>query len=186
MVFRSRRISLAERSRSSFALIVLFICVQVRIFLLLSVTPTRAVNGRSRLRRAGFPTETRRCRSSEEAHSLLGRRACVYRERQTLSQKLWLSFKVPFGLSFVHPNTWHLICNNFKLNFIFGTVWLCVCLRILASSRIPRYNLGRQTPHFWGDSVTLTTSQYTGIFTKGLPTSVFTEFRSRLNILQYG
>jgi hypothetical protein len=25
---------------------------------------------------------------------------------------------------------------------------MCVCLRILASSRIPRYDLGRQTPHF--------------------------------------
>jgi hypothetical protein len=31
---------------------------------------------------------------------------------------------------------------------------LCVCLRILASLRIPRYDLGRQTPHFWGGSVT--------------------------------
>jgi hypothetical protein len=29
-----------------------------------------------------------------------------------------------------------------------------VCLRILASSRIPRYDLGRQTPHFLGGSVT--------------------------------
>jgi hypothetical protein len=25
---------------------------------------------------------------------------------------------------------------------------ICVCLRILASSRIPQYDLGRQTPHF--------------------------------------
>jgi hypothetical protein len=32
---------------------------------------------------------------------------------------------------------------------------ICVCLRILASSRIPRYDLGRQTPHFWGGSVTV-------------------------------
>jgi hypothetical protein len=31
---------------------------------------------------------------------------------------------------------------------------MCVCLRILASSRITRYDLGRQTPHFWGGSVT--------------------------------
>jgi hypothetical protein len=31
---------------------------------------------------------------------------------------------------------------------------ICVCLRILASSRIPRYDLGRQTPYFWGGSVT--------------------------------
>jgi hypothetical protein len=81
VAFRSRRISLAERSRSSFALVVLFICVQVRIFLLLPAMPTRAVSGRSRLRRAEFPTGTRRCMSSEEVHSLLGRRACAYRER---------------------------------------------------------------------------------------------------------
>jgi hypothetical protein len=32
---------------------------------------------------------------------------------------------------------------------------ICVCLRILASSRIPRYDLGRQTPHFLGGSVTV-------------------------------
>jgi hypothetical protein len=31
-------------------------------------------------------------------------------------------------MSFVNPNTWHLICNNFNLNFIFGTVCLCVCV----------------------------------------------------------
>jgi hypothetical protein len=32
---------------------------------------------------------------------------------------------------------------------------MCVCLRILASPRIPQYDLGRQTPHFRGGSVTL-------------------------------
>jgi hypothetical protein len=31
---------------------------------------------------------------------------------------------------------------------------ICVCLRILGSSRILQYDLGRQTPHFWGGSVT--------------------------------
>jgi hypothetical protein len=31
---------------------------------------------------------------------------------------------------------------------------ICVCLRILASSRIPRYDLVRQTPHFLGGSIT--------------------------------
>jgi hypothetical protein len=31
-------------------------------------------------------------------------------------------------MSFVNPNTWHLICNNFNLNFIFGIVCLCVCV----------------------------------------------------------
>jgi hypothetical protein len=29
---------------------------------------------------------------------------------------------------FVNPNTWHLICNNFNLNFIFGIVCLSVCV----------------------------------------------------------
>jgi hypothetical protein len=31
-------------------------------------------------------------------------------------------------MSFVNPNTCHLICNNFNLNFIFSTVCLCVCV----------------------------------------------------------
>jgi hypothetical protein len=48
--------------------------------------------------RAGFPTGTHRCRSSEEAHSLLGQRVCAYRERRMLSQKLLLSFKAHFEL----------------------------------------------------------------------------------------
>jgi hypothetical protein len=39
---------------------------------------------------------------------------------------LWSTFWV---LSFINPNTWHLICNNFNLNFILGIVclYLCVC-----------------------------------------------------------
>jgi hypothetical protein len=32
------------------------------------------------------------------------------------------------ALSFVNPNTWHLICNNFNLNFMFGIVCLFVCV----------------------------------------------------------
>jgi hypothetical protein len=31
--------------------------------------------------RVGFPTETHRCRSSDEGHSSLGRGECAYRER---------------------------------------------------------------------------------------------------------
>jgi hypothetical protein len=31
-------------------------------------------------------------------------------------------------MSFVNPNTWNLICNNFNLNFIFGIVCLFVCV----------------------------------------------------------
>jgi hypothetical protein len=38
---------------------------------------------------------------------------------------LWSTF---WALPFINPNTWHLICNNFKLNFIFGIVCLCVCV----------------------------------------------------------
>jgi hypothetical protein len=36
----------------------------------------------------------------------------------------------------------------------------CVCLRILASSRIPRYDPGRRTPHFWGGSVSLVDQEH--------------------------
>jgi hypothetical protein len=32
------------------------------------------------------------------------------------------------GLSFVNSNTWHLIYNNFNLNFIYGIVCLYVCV----------------------------------------------------------
>jgi hypothetical protein len=46
------------------------------MFLLLTM-PTRAVSGRSRSIMAGFPTGTRRHRSSDGAHSLLGRRVCA-------------------------------------------------------------------------------------------------------------
>jgi hypothetical protein len=76
VAFGSRRISFIERSRSSFTLIVFLVCVQVRIFLLILAMSMRAVIGRSPMR-AGFSTGTHRCRSSEEAHSLLGRRVCA-------------------------------------------------------------------------------------------------------------
>jgi hypothetical protein len=38
--------------------------------------------------RAGFPTGTHGCRSSDEGHSLLERRVCAYREREIASAKL--------------------------------------------------------------------------------------------------
>jgi hypothetical protein len=44
------------------------------------MTPMRAVSGRSRSMRAGFPTVTRMRRSSDEGHSLLGKRVCAYDE----------------------------------------------------------------------------------------------------------
>jgi hypothetical protein len=41
--------------------------------------------------------------------------------------KLWSSFEASFGASpFVHSNTWHLICNNFNLNFIWYCMLICV------------------------------------------------------------
>jgi hypothetical protein len=62
----------------------------------------------------------------------------------------------------------------------------CVCLRILASSRIPRYDLGRQTPHFWGSSVTAALSSFPCQRTEfpisylGVPLSMFKLPRSSL------
>jgi hypothetical protein len=49
--------------------------------------------------RTGFPTGTHRYWSYEEAHSLLGRRVCAYRERWTLLQNSELSFEASFGAS---------------------------------------------------------------------------------------
>jgi hypothetical protein len=77
VAFGSQQISLAEHSCSSFALVILS-CVHVRIFfLVIPVIPMRAVSGRSRPMRDEFPTRTRRHRSSEEAHFILGRRVCA-------------------------------------------------------------------------------------------------------------
>jgi hypothetical protein len=73
VAFGSRRRSLVKRSRSNFCFYgFCFVCVQMRIFLFLPVTPTKAVSERSRLMRAEFSIGTHRCRSSEETHSLLG------------------------------------------------------------------------------------------------------------------
>jgi hypothetical protein len=46
--------------------------------------------------RAGFPTGTRRCRSIEEAHSLLGRRECAYRERHRFRKNSDISAEASF------------------------------------------------------------------------------------------
>jgi hypothetical protein len=70
VAFGSRRISLTERSRSSFTLVVSYLCVGED--LPPSGNADEAVNERSRLRRAGFPTGTHRRRLSNEGHSLLG------------------------------------------------------------------------------------------------------------------
>jgi hypothetical protein len=70
----------------------------MRIFHFLQVTPTRAVGGRSRPMRVGFPTGTRRCRSTEEAHSLLGRRECAYHERHRFRKSSDISIEASFEL----------------------------------------------------------------------------------------
>jgi hypothetical protein len=72
--------------------------MQVRIFLLLLVMPTRAISGRSRLMQARFPTRTHKRRSYKEAHSLLGRRVCAWCERKPLLQNFVLSFEALFWL----------------------------------------------------------------------------------------
>jgi hypothetical protein len=99
----------------------------VRIFLL-SATPMRAVSGRSRPMRAGLPTGTHRCRSSEEAPSLLGRRVCLSWETSAFTKTLIISWSIFWVSSFVNSNTCYLICNNFNLNFIYGIVYLYVCV----------------------------------------------------------
>jgi hypothetical protein len=58
-------ICLAERSRSSFALVVSY--VQVRIYFLLPAIPTRVVSGRSKPIRVGLHTGILRLRVSMDA-----------------------------------------------------------------------------------------------------------------------
>jgi hypothetical protein len=61
MIIGSRRISIAECSRSGFALA--FSYVQVRIFFLLSVKPTRDASERSKPTRVGNLTRIHRLRA---------------------------------------------------------------------------------------------------------------------------
>jgi hypothetical protein len=125
VAFRSWRINLVKRSRSSFCsyYVYLFVCRWGSSFSLrrrrreLSVRDPdrwglRALLGLSR------------CKSSEEAHSFIGQRVRDCREKWTLPHKLWLSFES----SFINSNTWYLICNNFNLNFIYDIVCLYVCV----------------------------------------------------------
>jgi hypothetical protein len=45
-----------------------------------------------------FPTGTHRCRSTEEAHFLLGRRECAYRERHRFRKNSDISVEASFEL----------------------------------------------------------------------------------------
>jgi hypothetical protein len=92
---------------------------------------------------ARFPTGTHSRRSFEEALSLLD-----VRENRIRKTLLYL-LKRSFGFNLCKSNTWHLYCNYFYFNFnimVFNAYVLC--LHILTSLIIPRYDLGRQTPHF--------------------------------------
>jgi hypothetical protein len=46
--------------------------------------------------RAGFPTGTHRCRSTKEAHSLLGRSECAYHERHRFYKNSDISVEASF------------------------------------------------------------------------------------------
>jgi hypothetical protein len=48
--------------------------------------------------RAGFPTGTCRCRSIEEAHSLLGQRKCAYCEGHHFRKNSGISIEASFEL----------------------------------------------------------------------------------------
>jgi hypothetical protein len=48
--------------------------------------------------RAGFPTGTHKCRSTDEAHSLLEQRECAYRERHRFHKNSDISVEPSFEL----------------------------------------------------------------------------------------
>jgi hypothetical protein len=48
--------------------------------------------------RIGFPTRTHICMSIEDAHSLLGRKECVYRERHRFRKNSDISVETSFEL----------------------------------------------------------------------------------------
>jgi hypothetical protein len=49
--------------------------------------------------RTGFPTGTHRCRSTKDAHSLLGQRECAYRERHRFHKNSDISVEASFELN---------------------------------------------------------------------------------------
>jgi hypothetical protein len=86
--------------------VVLFHLCACEDFPLSSGESTRAISERSRPMRAGFSTETHRCMSTKEAHSLLGRRECDYRKRHHFRKNSNISVKASFELHlFVNHKT---------------------------------------------------------------------------------
>jgi hypothetical protein len=149
MAFGSQWISFVERSRSSFYFYSFcFICVQVRIFLFLPTTSTRTVSGRFRLIRAEFPTRTCRCIIWGDPLSSRVKSVCLPWEINAYT-KLWsILWSIFWASSFVNSNAYHLICNNYFITWISWYYMLMWCVCTLTSSRIPQYDIGRQTPAF--------------------------------------
>jgi hypothetical protein len=50
------------------------------------------------------------------------------RETNAFAKILIIFWSTFWALSFVNSNTWHLICNNFNLNFIYDIAYLYVCV----------------------------------------------------------
>jgi hypothetical protein len=88
-------ISLAERSRSNFALVVS--CVQVRIYFLLPEMLTSVVSGRSKLIRTGLRNGILRLRVSMDDILFYGEED-VLNVTETASTNSVLSFEVSFEL----------------------------------------------------------------------------------------
>jgi hypothetical protein len=80
--------------------------------------------------------------------SSTAKRVCLTVRGNLFHKTLFYLLKRSFGFIMCKPNAWHLNYNNFYFNFNIMVLYAYVlCLCILASLRILRYDLGRQTPH---------------------------------------
>jgi hypothetical protein len=157
MTLMSRWVSLAERSCSSFAPFVSLLCAGFSLSLPLLVSPLTATIGDpgfyvldsvlEPIAGAELPKKVFRSRA----------RWMPLQHRVSLPLKCYasvsvLSYEALLLLSLVNLKT---SCNNLIYTLIMSLYASFVCLRILASSRIPRLILRWQNPHFWGGSVTV-------------------------------
>jgi hypothetical protein len=129
VIFWSPWVSLAECSRSSFALVVF--CVQVRSCFLLPMMPTRVDSGKSKLMRDGFHTRILRLRVPMDGILFYGKGNVLTVERNCF-RKLWSNllnqnfcFNPPLCNQYIN-----LSCNNFYWNF---NIWYCTYVCWLCS-----------------------------------------------------
>jgi hypothetical protein len=149
VIFWSPWISLAERSRSSFALVVF--CVQVRSCFLLLTMPTRVVSGKSKPMKYGLHTGILRLRVPMDGILFWGKGNVLTVERNSF-RKLWFNpLKWNFGFKPLCNQYLNLSCNNFYLNF---NIWCCTYVCWLCSRFTENHSSWswRWTP-FWGGSV---------------------------------